>query len=283
MRTRRGVLGALAFAALVLSPAPPGGRLVKVFGDLATADRVAIIVPGADVTVDTFDTGTHRPGGSARSLLAEAARLAPGQRLAVVAWLGYDSPPSVSVEVMLDTTAAEGAAALRRTVSQLRERTTAPIALLCHSYGSSVCAKAVPGLPVSDLAVFGSPGLEAPAATPTTCRRAPGVSAASPPARPPEGRRSPSPQLWAEPTTPPVRLWAGLGGDDWIRFVPKVKVGPIGLGTDPMDPDYGARIFEVGPGGHSDYFRPGTPSLRNLTLIALGRADEVTRAPDSGV
>jgi hypothetical protein len=79
-----------------------------------------------------------------------------------------------------------------------------------------------------------------------------------------------------------VRLWAGLGGGDWIRFVPKVKVGPLGLGTDPMDPDYGARIFEVGPGGHSDYFRPGTPSLRNLTLIALGRPDEVTRAPDSG-
>jgi hypothetical protein len=80
-----------------------------------------------------------------------------------------------------------------------------------------------------------------------------------------------------------VRLWAELGGDDWIRFVPKVKVGPLGSGADPMDPDYGARIFEVGPGGHSDYFRPGTPSLRNLTLIALGRADEVTRAPDSGV
>jgi hypothetical protein len=80
-----------------------------------------------------------------------------------------------------------------------------------------------------------------------------------------------------------VRLWAGLGGDDWIRFVPKVKFGPLGLGTDPMDPDYGARIFEAGPGGHSDYFDRGTPSLHNLTLIALGRPDEVTRAPDSGV
>ncbi|MGN9780455.1 alpha/beta hydrolase [Nonomuraea sp. ZG12] len=296
MRTRRGVLGVLALATLVLAPAPPDGRLVKVFGDPATADRVAIIVPGADVTAETFDTGTHRPGGSARALLAEAARLASGRRLAVVAWLGYDSPPSVSVDVVLDTSAAEGAAALRETVSALRERTMAPIALLCHSYGSVVCAKALPGLPVSDLAVFGSPGLEAPSATALARRRPPttatltSTSAASPPLRhgtgpgPLQYWAGPGPlRHWAGPGAPPVRLWAGRGGDDWIRFVPKMKFGPLGFGTDPMDPGYGARIFEVGPGGHSDYFEPGTPSLRNLTLIALGRPDEVTRAPGGGV
>jgi hypothetical protein len=303
----------LALATLVLAPAPPDGRLVKVFGDPATADRVAIIIPGADVTAETFDMGTHRPGGSARALLAEAARLASGRRLSVVAWLGYDSPPSVSVDVVLNTSAAEGAAALRETVSALRERTMAPIALLCHSYGSVVCAKALPGLPVSDLAVFGSPGLEAPSATALT-RRPPTTatltspSAASPPLRhetgpgplqhwtgpgplqhwtgpgPLERWTGPGPlRHWAGPGAPPVRLWAGRGGDDWIRFVPKMKFGPLGFGTDPMDPGYGARIFEVGPGGHSDYFEPGTPSLRNLTLIALGRPDEVTRAPGGGV
>ncbi|MFI7446624.1 alpha/beta hydrolase [Nonomuraea sp. NPDC049714] len=307
MRTRRGVLGVLALATLVLAaaPAPPDRRLVKVFGDPATADRVAIIVPGADVTAETFDTGTHRPGGSARALLAEAARLASDRRLAVVAWLGYDSPPSVSVDVVLDTSAAEGAAALRETVSALRERTMAPIALLCHSYGSVVCAKALPGLPVSDLAVFGSPGLEAPSATALTRRLPPttptltSTSAAPPPLRhgagpgPLQHWTGPGPlarwtgpgplRHWAGPGAPPVRLWAGRGGDDWIRFVPKMKFGSLGFGTDPMDPGFGARIFEVGPGGHSDYFEPGTPSLRNLTLIALGRPDEVTRAPGGGV
>lgn len=91
--------------------------------------------------------------------------------------------------------------ALRRFVSGLRASTAAPIALLCHSYGSVVCAKAAPGLPVSDVAVFGSPGLSAP----------------------------------------------------------------------------DARIFTTGPCGHSAYFSPGTASLRNLTLIALGRTAEVSR------
>ncbi|TDC03060.1 hypothetical protein E1267_27495 [Nonomuraea longispora] len=64
--------------------------------------------------------------------------------------------------------------------------------LLCHSYGSVVCAKAMPGLPVSDVAAFG------------------------------------------------------------------------------------ARVFDAGSGGHSDYFAPGTASLRNLTMIALGRSGQVT-------
>jgi hypothetical protein len=71
-------------------------------------------------------------------------------------------------------------------------------------------------------------------------------------------------------------VWAGLGGNDWVRFVPKITLGPFGFGGDPMSPSFGARIFEVGPGGHSDYFTPGTPSLRNLALIALGRPEQVS-------
>ncbi len=265
----------LAFGALVIPPAPSSGRLVEVFGDPATADGVAIIVPGADVTVKTFDTGHHRPGGSARALLAEASRLDPDRRLAVVAWLGYDSPPTVSLDVMLDTSATRGAAALRRAVADLRGRTAAPITLLCHSYGSVVCVKAVPGLPVTDLVVFGSPGLEDPSsAAALTPPRTPAASTLTSTATAPSGT--------VHRTSPPPRLWAGRGDGDWIRFVPKVKLGPLGFGADPMDPAYGARLFEVGAGGHSDYFRPGTASLRNLALIALGRHDDVTRAPAAG-
>ncbi|MDA0632584.1 alpha/beta hydrolase [Nonomuraea sp. MCN248] len=242
MRFRHGVLGMLALGALLVPPAQSSGRLVRVHGEVATADRVAVIVPGADVTVDTFDTGSHRPGGSARALLAEAADQSPGTRLAVVAWLGYESPPTWSLDVMTDSAADEGARALRRTVTDLRRRTAAPIALLCHSYGSVVCAKAAAGgLPVSDLALVASPGLEFRSATFTT-----------------------------------ARVWAGLGSNDWMRFVPKTRLGPLGFGRDPMDPGFGARLFEAGAGGHSDYFRPGSTSLRNLTRIALGLPDQVT-------
>lgn len=236
--------GSLAFGAALALPAQSSGRLVKVYGDLATANRVAIVVPGADTTVANFDSSVKRPGGAARALLAQAAKLSHGERLAVVAWLGYDAPPTLSLSAATDTAAVEGAKALRRTVAELHAQTSAPIALLCHSYGSVVCAKAAPGLPVADMALFGSPGIDA------TSSHAPAAT----------------------------RVWAGIGDHDLIRYVPKTRLGPLGFGADALTPAYGARVFEVGPGGHSDYFAPGTPSLRNLTLIALGRPNDVTPA-----
>lgn len=232
----------MALAALLVPPAQSSGRLVRVYGDVAAADRVAVIVPGADITVDTFDTGSHRPGGSARVLLAEASRQSPSTRLAVVAWLGYESPPTWSLDVLTDSAAREGARALRRTVTGLRRETRAPIALLCHSYGSVVCAKAAAtGLPVADLVLTASPGSEFPTAAFTT-----------------------------------ARVWAALGTNDWMRFVPKTRLGPLGFGHDPTHPAFGARLFDAGQAGHSDYFRPDTLSLRNLSRIALGHADQVT-------
>ncbi|SDJ79889.1 alpha/beta hydrolase [Nonomuraea jiangxiensis] len=275
----------LAAGAILAWPGQPPGRLVKVYGDPATADRVAVIVPGADTTVATFDNSYRRPGGAARALRAEAARLAPGQELAVVAWLGYDAPLTVSLDVLTDGAAVEGAAALRHTVERLHRGTTASIALLCHSYGSALCARAVPGLPVTDLAVFGSPGLAAPSAA--ALAGPPGPTPGTTPATPPlptSGATQAGPhrptsggkQAAGAGSASPLRVWAGLGGDDWVRFVPKVKIGPFGFGADPMSGAFGARVFETGPGGHSDYFAPGTPSLRNLALIALGRRGQVT-------
>ncbi|MEU7894779.1 alpha/beta hydrolase [Nonomuraea sp. NPDC049152] len=231
------LLGVAAFA----MPVSPGERLVKVYGDLATADRIAVIVPGSDTTAATFESGTHRPGGAARALLAEARRIEPGTRLAVVAWLGYDSPPMWSLSALTDVAAEGGARALR---AQVLSMPKVPVSLLCHSYGSVVCARAVPGLPVADLAVFGSPGMGG----------ARTASAVGP------------------------RVWAGRGASDLIANVPHLKIGPVGFGRDPMDHAFGARIFATGPGGHSDYFDSGTASLRNLALIALGRGGEVARA-----
>ncbi|MFI6511766.1 alpha/beta hydrolase [Streptosporangium sp. NPDC050855] len=229
----------------VLVPAPPGDRIIKVYGDLRTAEHVAVVVPGSDTTAATFDGGRAKPystpGGGARAVLAEARALAPGARLAVVAWLGYDSPATVSLAVLTGGAAERGASDLRRYVTEtLRGKR---VSLLCHSYGSVVCAKAAPGSGVADVAVVGSPGL--------------GVSPAA-------GMGG-------------ARLWAGSGGGDWMRKVPKTRIGPLGFGPDPVGPAFGARTFAAGAAGHSDYFAPGGVSLRNLTLIALGRTGEVTR------
>ncbi|WP_248959091.1 alpha/beta hydrolase [Sphaerisporangium perillae] len=236
-----GALGALT----LLAPAT-GDHMVRVFGDLATADRVTVIVPGSDVTRATFDGGRRKPystpGGAARALIAEARAVDSRARPAVIAWLGYDSPRTISLAVATDLAAARGADALRRTVGEIKRVTRAPVTLLCHSYGSVVCAKALPGLPVDDVAVFGSPGL--------------GVGSAG--------------DLGSA-----ARLWAGRGANDWVRFVPPLRFGPLGFGADPVRPSFGARIFAAGAAGHSDYFQPGSVSLRNLTLIALGRLSEV--------
>lgn len=213
------------------------GRAVEVVGDLPRADRIAVIVPGSDTTLDTF-SDRRGPGGGAHALHREIGTVDPDSRVAVVAWLGYDPPQGVSYRVATDHLARAGEAALRDTVATLTDiNSTASVSLLCHSYGSVVCAYAAPGLPVADLAVYGSPGV---------------------------GSTS------ADRLDTAARVWAGRADGDWIRFVPSVRVGRLGFGTDPVDASFGARIFDAGAGGHGDYHLAGTVALRNLALIALG-------------
>jgi Alpha/beta hydrolase len=220
------------------------GLAVEVIGNLATAKRVAILVPGSDTSLATFDTrGTASPGGGAGALAAEAHRLDPGNHLAVIAWLGYNTPSTFSPAVMTSGEAGQGATALRPLVDALA-RHGYQVALICHSYGSVVCGLAAPHLPVTDIAVVGSPGMDASSAR-------------------------------ALHTT--ARVWAGRGASDWIRDVPHVHFLGLGFGQDPMSPAFGARIFATGSGGHSSYFKPGGISLRNLAHIALGDPAAVTR------
>ncbi|MFD8793267.1 alpha/beta hydrolase, partial [Streptomyces vinaceus] len=63
------------------------GRAVEVLGDLESADRVAVLVPGSDTTLDTYER--FRAGAVA---LRQRLLAAGHPRSAVVAWLGYDTP-----------------------------------------------------------------------------------------------------------------------------------------------------------------------------------------------
>lgn len=63
------------------------GRTAEVFGDLASADRIAVLVPGSDTSLDAY--GRLRAGA-----LALHGKLGP--RAAVIAWLGYETPDTVS-------------------------------------------------------------------------------------------------------------------------------------------------------------------------------------------
>ncbi|GAA2108189.1 alpha/beta hydrolase [Actinomadura alba] len=226
-----------------------GHRAVEVIGDLSTARRVAVLVPGADTTPATFDSrGTASPGGGARAVIAEARRIDPRSGLAVIAWLGYDAPATLSLDVATTRRADQGARSLRRLTGWLNTSGDATdpvrISLLCHSYGSVVCARAAGRVQVADLAVFGSPGMVV---------------------------RS------VRDLRTDARVWAGRASGDWTAYVPKLRVLGAGLGADPTSRGFGARPFGTGDGGHSDYLEPGGQALRNLALIALGRGAEVTR------
>ncbi|MFE2880047.1 alpha/beta hydrolase [Streptomyces roseus] len=219
------------------------GRAVEVLGDLESADRIAVLVPGSDTTLDTYQR--FRAGA-----LALRQRLLAGHpRSAVVAWLGYDTPGTVSPTVLSADRADAAAAELGPFLDRLG-RTAAPgarLSLLCHSYGSVVCARTATGPAVTDMALFGSPGTGAGSA-----------------AELPTG----------------ARVWAGRGGADWIGRVPHVRLGGLGFGTDPVDPSFGARPFTAGRGGHSDYLKPGTASLDSLARIVLGTAPVAPTDPE---
>src|SRR4051812_19683808 len=74
------------------------GRAVEVLGDLATATRVAILVPGVDSVLADFDRGLggvprRAPRVQARTLYQRLSQRAAG--VAGIAWLRYDPPEGV--------------------------------------------------------------------------------------------------------------------------------------------------------------------------------------------
>ncbi|MFF8021413.1 alpha/beta hydrolase [Streptomyces sp. NPDC007896] len=238
------------------------GLAVEVLGDLAHADRVAVLVPGSDTTLETY--GRFRAG--AATLQDRLSSLDSLDRrhgfhgfhvstarphTAVIAWLGYETPGTVSTTVLTTGRAEDAAPQLKRFIRELRGVVgeKAHVSLLCHSYGTVVCGRAAHGLDAGDIALIGSPGTGADS-----------VAALSTSAR----------------------IWAARGADDWIVNVPHVHADlfgtTVGFGADPVSPAFGAHVFAAGTGGHSDYFKPGSVSLDNLARIVLGDTSEVTRA-----
>ncbi|MEW2615771.1 alpha/beta hydrolase [Streptomyces sp. NPDC047880] len=234
------------------------GRAVEVLGDLAHARRIALLVPGSDTTVDTFDHLGSRHGsvaGGSRALYAQMRALAPHTRVAVIGWYGYRAPRTKSRDTVTQERAQEGGQLLRRQIDRLQGiNPDASVALLCHSYGSVVCGDAVRGMnrsapsTLTGLAVFGSPGM--------------GVESAV--------------ELGAG-----IPVWAGRGSRDWISHVPHAQYGlfgeTVGFGPDPASVEFGARRLPVGESRHGDYLRPGSLSLRSIALIGLGRGRQVSR------
>ncbi|MFI9046309.1 alpha/beta hydrolase [Streptomyces sp. NPDC053427] len=236
----------------ILAFDPAGdGRAAEVFGNLTTARRVSVVVPGVDTNLSTFERTAKAltaPVGMAKSLYKAERTARPDARTAVIAWADYTSPAGLGVEAATGQLAEAGAVRLRELTESLPS--TDSVSLFCHSYGSVVCGVAARQLPsnVEDIAVAGSPGM-----------RAGNLSGLGTHAR----------------------VWAMRDADDWIQDVPYMEVGGIGHGADPVDPSFGSRVLSArGAQGHTGYFTPGTQSLRNFALVGVGALTSVDCASD---
>ncbi|MEV6166436.1 alpha/beta hydrolase [Streptomyces sp. NPDC052052] len=87
-----------------------GGRGIEVFGDLAHAERIAVLVPGAGIDIDHY--GRLLDG-------ARALHGALGRRSAVIAWLGYATPTMPGPPSPTSGRAEKAAPQLRRFTPEL--------------------------------------------------------------------------------------------------------------------------------------------------------------------
>lgn len=128
------------------------GQVALVSGDLATAEHVAVIVPGSDIDARNVKPLTDK---------AEALHRATHGRTAVIAWAGYTTPVGVGLDAATGELAEAGAERLTRLTEGLAATGAPAPSLFCHSYGSVVCGLAAHDLKAKDLVVFGSPGMRA--------------------------------------------------------------------------------------------------------------------------
>jgi pimeloyl-ACP methyl ester carboxylesterase len=218
-----------------------GGRTAEVFGDLRTATRVAVLVPGVNTTLADFERGLggvprRAPGVQGRTLYERLSKRA--KDVAVISWLGYDPPAGIGLAAATEGRARDGANALtgfvRDLLGQLPGTT---VTLIGHSYGSMVVGLAARRLPqVRDVIALGSPGM--------------GVGHAV--------------DLGG------ARVWSALAPHDWIRRIPQARILGLGLGKRPSSPGFGAYALPTdGVAGHDYYLVPGSATLRAVSDIVL--------------
>lgn len=183
----------------------------------------------------------------------EAHPDASNKTVAVVSWMGYQTPDLTNIG-SLDL-AYEGQDAFARAVEGLQAERGANqpyTTVLAHSYGSTAVLMALTKytFSIDALAVVGSPGSEAQSVSDLHVR----------------------------------------GGN---VFVGEAAWDPVPnsswFGSDPGSASYGAKAMEVkgtidpisqvelkGSVGHNDYFGPGTESMRNMALIGINEGQLVT-------
>ncbi|WP_280443039.1 alpha/beta hydrolase [Nocardia brasiliensis] len=145
------------------------GMAAVAVGDPDNADHVSVTVPGVSTTVQSLD-GMTREAEAVQREAEKQLRLAgrPDERVASIAWLGYEPPPDLGLEAARSARAEDGAPKLAQFFEGLDVASTRPdphLTALGHSYGSYTTALALQEhgrtQPIDDAVFYGSPGINA--------------------------------------------------------------------------------------------------------------------------
>lgn len=215
-------------------------------GDLDTADSVAVLVPGTgvDVTVD-MTAQVQR----ATVVWAATESLQGAEDVAVLAWIGYDTPNRV--QAVSASSASAGGPLLASAVAGLAARPGQPprTTVVAHSYGTVTTALAAqqPGeFEATSVVLLGSPGTYGTA---------------------------------ADFDLPEDNVFVGEAGDDWIADT-------WAHGVDPSwEWYYGGTCIDadmplIEDSDHYHYFDPDSEALHNIALIMAGRYAAVDDCDD---
>jgi len=241
---------------LGFQPAADGAdaQAIVAIGNPDSADNVAVFVPGTSSDVAGIGGNLDRMA----DLQAQAGTIPGSGETSTIVWLGYDAPDSIFPDALGAGYARDGAEDLRDFTLGLRESHQGPdarVTMIGHSYGSTVVgtadALAGEGLAVDDIIAMGSPGMGYEASERQGWFDGPLVDNTS------------------DMHIDSDHFWAGAARDDVVTYT-EVH------GNSPVDWSFGGqRITTDGASGHSDYWNPGTESLRNQAYILTGNYDQV--------
>ncbi|MBM7436904.1 alpha/beta hydrolase [Streptomyces sp. HB132] len=229
------------------------GRAIVANGNPDTADHTAVYVPGTTSNLGGIGGDVERM----TNLWRESDAMAGGKEVSTVTWLGYDAPQSVVKDAPFRHYADDGAPAFNRFMEGLNTTNTTESGghhtAVGHSYGTTLIGSAARqgDLNADDVVFAGSPGVQVGEASQMDV---------------PEGH------VWneeAEDDPVPDLGRFGHGGNQW-------RLGG-GVAIIPSDELFGANQMATGTSeGHSEYWDPGTDSLKNQAAVVTGQYGKVT-------
>lgn len=229
------------------------GRAIVANGNPDTADHTAVYVPGTTSNLGSIGGDVERM----TNLWRESDAMAAGKEVSTVTWLGYDAPQSIVKDAPFRHYADDGAPAFNQFMEGLNTTNTTESGghhtAVGHSYGTTLIGSAARqgDLNADDVVFAGSPGVQVGEASQMDV---------------PEGH------VWNEEAegdlVPDIGRF-GHGGSQW-------RLGG-GVAIIPSDDLFGANQMATGTSeGHSEYWDPGTDSLKNQAAVVTGQYGKVT-------